>query len=379
MTGSTAIEWTDATWNPIGGCSIISPGCINCYAQQLAGTRLKHHPLYAGTTDLLKGKPIFNGRLTALPTDHPTWSFPLSWRGAKNPVMGPNARSLIFVGDMSDLFHEDRPFGYAMRVFEIGMRSRHILQLLTKRPDRMLEFLRLWSDLGGPEEWEPKLARGPAAVRAAHRAGRAHLFASMLDTMGDPPPGCAYPLYDWAGGIANWAGPFNFWFGFSAERQKEFDERWPAMREIAKMGFTIFCSYEPALGSIVLPDDFLALGRKAQLIVGGESGHGARPMHADWARSIRDKCSAAGVPFFFKQWGAWAPGECVKGPSVRTEETATWWKGGSAGPRWDFGRITPRQSAETQIDDQPDLYRVGKSRAWRTLDGREHNEFPGAN
>lgn len=348
MADGTSIEWTDATWNPIGGCSIKSPGCGPCYAQQLAGTRLKHHPLYAGTTVTVKGKPVFNGHLTAAPTDHRIWSFPLTWRGARNPVMGPNARSLIFVGDMSDLFHEDRSLGYALRVIEAGMRSVHILQLLTKRPGRMAEFVRKWHDIGGPDEWEPKMARGPAAVRAAHKAGRALLFADMLDTMGAPPSGAAYPTYDWMGGMASWAGPFNVWFGFSAERQKEFDERWPAMREIAARGHVVFCSYEPAIGPLVLPPDFLALGKRAWLIAGGMSGR-----HADiapdpgWFRSVRDQCADAGLPFFFKQWGAFAP--------ART-----------AGP--------PRSGDVKSIGDHP--VRVGKKAAGRLLDGIEHNAFP---
>lgn len=137
---ATKIEWTDASWNPIGGCSIRSPGCNPCYAQKLAGTRLRHHPLYAGTTTVVKGKPVFNGRLTAAPDDHPVWTWPLRWRGAKNPKLGPGKPSLIFVGDMSDLFHEDRPEAQIDRAVGAIVYSRHIGQLLTKRPERMLAY-----------------------------------------------------------------------------------------------------------------------------------------------------------------------------------------------------------------------------------------------
>lgn len=89
MADKSKIEWTDATWNPIGGCSIASPGCNNCYAQQLAGTRLKTHPLYAGTTTLQKGRPLFNGHLTAAPFESPVWQWPLRWRGAASPRRVP--------------------------------------------------------------------------------------------------------------------------------------------------------------------------------------------------------------------------------------------------------------------------------------------------
>lgn len=98
--------------------------------------------------------------------------------------------------------------------------------------------------------------------------------------------------------------PQNIWLGFSAGTQKRFDELWPAMRDLAQMGWTIFVSCEPLLEPVILPDDFLALGRRAQVIVGGESGKKARPMHPDWVRMLRFQCRTWGVAFFFKQWGS---------------------------------------------------------------------------
>ena len=237
----TDIEWTDATWNPVGGCSIRSPGCINCYAQLLAGTRLTGHPMYAGVTDTVKGKPVFNGKMTVAADDHDVWRWPLKWLGAKRPRMGEGMPSLIFVGDMADLFHEDRPAGDITRVLAVCAQSRHISQLLTKRPDVMARHL---------ERIEPM----PSV-----------------------------------------------WIGFSAERQPEFDERWPHVRALAAAGWTAFVSIEPMIGPVVLPPDFLAFGNRVQIIVGGESGADRRETNPDWMRAVRDQCLGDGVPYFTKQ------------------------------------------------------------------------------
>jgi hypothetical protein len=107
------------------------------------------------------------------------------------------------------------------------------------------------------------------------------------------------------------------------------------------------------------------------VIAGGESGTRARPMHPYWARSLRDQCAAAGVPFFFKQWGEWAPGECAKGPPIRTERVAEFFAG-----EWSFGTMTPRESAETHWMDAPEVFWLGKKAAGRLLDGVEHNGTP---
>src|ERR1700688_2130343 len=103
--------WWDATWNPVGGCSPASPGCKNCYAAKLAATQQTAHriALYDATTDWVRGKPAFNGNLTVAGPSHAVWSWPLTWPGARRPELGDGQPSLIFVGDMSDLFHEDRP------------------------------------------------------------------------------------------------------------------------------------------------------------------------------------------------------------------------------------------------------------------------------
>jgi protein gp37 len=300
----TDIEWTDATWNPIGGCSIASPGCGPCYAQKLAGGRLRNHPLYRGTTSIEKGRPIFNGTMTAAPDDADVWTWPLSWRGATNPAqppkLGPGMPSLIFVADMSDLYHENRPRKYSDRIVSVARRSKHILQLLTKRPHLMaLHF----------EEIFANTARD---VRALYRS--------------------------------------TLWLGTSAERQKEFDERWPHLRRLAELGFVVFISYEPAMGPLALPRDFLALGDRAQLIAGGCSGERAWPAHPDWFRRVRDDCADAGVPFFFKQWGEWAPEDQIS--------------------------VAVPIGTATRLGFYSAMYRVGKKAAGALLDGVEHRAFP---
>src|SRR5262245_40884186 len=141
MAATTGIEWTDATWNPIGGCSIHSPGCANCYAMKLSA-RLPDHPVYAGTVEPSNAGPVWTGKLTVAPDDHHVWRWPLGWRGAKQPVMGAGKPSLIFTGDMSDLFHQERPYIHIDRVFRVAggcseEEQPHILQMLTKRPDNM--------------------------------------------------------------------------------------------------------------------------------------------------------------------------------------------------------------------------------------------------
>jgi len=318
MGDKTAIEWTDATWNPIGGCSIKSPGCKHCYAQKLAGTRLKNHPLYAGTTTPAKdGKPVFNGTMTVLPFDHPTWSWPLNWHGPKAPVRGAGARPLCFPFDMSDLFHGSRPLDVIRRaVGTMALAKQVDWQILTKRPDVMAGF------------FGRALAQDEIDA-AMDRIAPAHWHDRESD---------------------DWPLP-NFWLGTSAERQEEFDARWPYMRALAAAGWIIFLSLEPLLERIVLPADLLALGRRVQIITGGLSGSDEAPVHPDSFRSLRDQCRAAGVPFFFKQWGEWG---------------------------FDPRTISAKGSSFHHFDDGTIVQRYGKKAAGRLLDGREWNEFPGA-
>jgi protein gp37 len=330
----TDIEWTDATDNAVGGCSIESPGCIHCYAQGLAGTRLAHLPLYAGTTDRVKGRPVFNGKLTVAADGHYVWQWPLRWRGAKQPLLGPGQPSLIFVCDMSDLFHPDRPVEVIDRVLARIVYSSHIGQLLTKRPQVMHAYF---------EE--------------LRRSGRWLLW---------PHPLFGAPNFD------PYVASFDsirsrLWLGASVERQPEADKRREAMRALADMGFTTFVSYEPALG----PVDWTGWEFLSQLISGGESGKGprARPSHPDWHRAARDFCAAHEIAYFFKQWGDWRA-------ATVTEQL------GHGRTPMAFGSLSREGQfiANTSIGITNGLaalmLRLGSSHTGRLLDGREHNGLP---
>jgi protein gp37 len=256
MAQSRGGNWWDESWNPVGGCSPVSPGCRNCYAARLAATQhtSRQVPLYLGTTDFRNEKPRFNGRLTALPTGHPEWVRPLKWEGASHPLLGPGQPSLIFVGSMTDVFHEERPVADIDKVVDMINLSDHIGLLLTKRAHQLAEYF-----------------AGPRPEKTIRR----------------------------------WQQ--KFWLGFSAERQQEFDARWTHLRPLAERGYTVFVSLAPMLGPVRLPPDFLRHGRRVWTIASGEQGRGARWMDADWARAVRDQCAAADVPFFLLQMAGRQP------------------------------------------------------------------------
>lgn len=218
MAQKSSIEWTNSTWNPVRGCSKVSPGCKNCYAETFAERwrGIKGHPYEQGFD--LKLVP---GKLEE----------PLRWKTPRT----------IFVNSMSDLFHEDIPLEYIRRVFDVLKRAHwHTFQILTKRSERLVE---LASDLPWPR---------------------------------------------------------NVWQGVSVESQSYVDR----VRDLCKVPAAIrFLSLEPLLGAIPA----LPLAGIDWVIVGGESGHRARPMKSQWACDIRDQCVRQGVSFFFKQWGGTRP------------------------------------------------------------------------
>lgn len=214
MGQNTAIEWAGSTWNPVTGCTKISQGCKNCYAERMS-ERLQ-----------LMGQPNYrNGfRLTLQPH---MLELPLTWKKPQR----------IFVNSMSDLFHVDVPLDYIQRVFDVMRRAHwHRFQVLTKRADRLAE----------------------------------------LD-----------PFLDW---------PDNVWMGVSVENADHVD-RIDFLRQTRAR--VRFLSLEPLLG----PLHNLDLRDIHWAIVGGESGPKARPVEESWILDLRDQCRAAGVAFFFKQWG----------------------------------------------------------------------------
>ncbi|WP_280317256.1 phage Gp37/Gp68 family protein [Nocardia wallacei] len=246
--GSTSIEWTDRTWNPVTGCDNVSPGCDNCYAMTMA-KRLKAmgNPKYQ--TD---GNPRTSGPGFGVAVHEKALREPFSWRKP----------SMVFVNSMSDLFHADIPDEFIARVFAVmAATSQHTYQILTKRHGRM-------ASLVGSDRFESMVAA-----------------AFLYD---DTVPDGARTSGTW---------PLrNVWLGVSAEDQKRADLRIPALMKTPAA--VRFVSAEPLLGPIDLNDAPLDW-----LIIGGESGPGARPMQAQWARSLRDQCEQLGIACHFKQAG----------------------------------------------------------------------------
>jgi len=256
MGTKSTIEWTGATWNPVTGCAAVSEGCRHCYAARLTHGRLRHNPRYAGLTNTAGH---FNG---VVKCHEDLLDVPLHWRKPR----------MIFVNSMSDLFHVGVPFDFIVGVYATMIMARqHTYQILTKRPERAAEILSMMATTDNLDEelsrrWEDrKIKRSDRRLYDIYTAG---LW---------PPP--------------------NVWLGTSCEDQATFDARVPHLTHCPTA--VRFVSLEPLLGPIVLRFTHLL----NWVIVSGESGPGARPMQPDWVRSIRDQCVAAGVPFFWKQFG----------------------------------------------------------------------------
>lgn len=305
MADGTKIEWTDATWNPITGCSVVSPGCTNCYAMKLAGTRLKHHTSRKGLTRDTKGGPVWTGEVRF----NPDWlDQPLHWSKPR----------MVFVCAHGDLFAEGVKDEWLDQIFAVmALATQHTFQVLTKRPDRMRDYIK---DL-------PRRAGLIATAAVSVWGGKDPdaVYDAVVEAMAKPLP--------------------NVWLGVSVEDQKRANERIPIL--IDTPAAIRWISAEPLLGRIYIPEympnplwNGLSSWKQPELdwvVVGGESGNGARPMQPEWARSLRDQCAAADVPFLFKQWGNHMPCSDANGPC---------------------------------------MLRVSKAEAGRQLDGVEHNGFP---
>jgi protein gp37 len=335
MAGKSKIEWTEATWNPIVGCSILTPGCTNCYAMKMAARiEMMKRSHYDGTTKKVKGNAVWTGKL-ALAPDHILLE-PLK---RKKPTT-------YFVNSMGDLFHEDCPDEWIDKVVAVmSMCPHHTFQVLTKRAERMRAYSTdrehvIGHIVAAQDMVHAGLVKGPAEIQIA------------------------------------WPLP-NVWLGVSAERQQEADERIPHLLQTPAA--VRFVSAEPLLGEIALgefliPPDIAARHGAPTinwLIVGGESGPNARPMHPDWARSLRDQCNAAGVAHFFKQWGSWYP-------IIDRDDDPDW--------RADYTRSS-RHPEKYRIVNLAGgfgfhgervhlMQRYSKAASGRLLDGREHNDMP---
>lgn len=333
MSDKTGIEWTagddgtkGATWNPVTGCDTVSAGCDHCYARTLAA-RLKAmgNPSYQADGPPRTSGPGFGVAL------HPDiLNKPLRWKTPRR----------IFVNSMSDLFHDDVPDWYIYAVWRVMAQTpQHTYQILTKRPRRMLSWFEKLADTGpqdvGPTLWRPGEAAkaspfGDVTVEQAQAvidSGRARMFGDWRLSLGEPPEGCAHPPYDWMDGDRYWPTVLgNVWLGVSVENQRWADQRIPLLLETPAA--VRFLSCEPLLGPIDLaglldycPEHdgpgFFCVQRRhpgvrhiGWVIVGGESGAGARPMDLAWARSLVEQCRDFGVPAFVKQLGAhWGNGD----------------------------------------------------------------------
>lgn len=327
MADKTNIEWSEATWNPITGCSLASPGCTNCYAMRLAGTRMKNHHSRAGLTEKVNGNHVWTGEVR------------LNEQWVEQPLRWTKPR-MIFVCAHGDLFHESVPVEWIDRVFAImALCPQHTFQLLTKRSARMRDYVnRLVCE---SERWE---RLGDAAARHIGNAG--------YELAGE----CAWPLP-------------NVWVGVSAEDQVRADQRLPQLE--ATPAAVRWISFEPLLSEIdydLSPFDWA--------VVGGESGSKARPMHPDAARIIRELCREAEIPFFFKQWGEWLPWEFADEPFLRSQaghyEDAHRLPDAEEDPKWGQDWLNDEFEGHCLFE------KVGKKQSGRLLDGVEHNEMPNA-
>lgn len=343
----TQIEWTHlpgfkgASWNPVVGCSVVSPGCTNCYAMKQAGRILRMtdgQSHYAGTVTGSKAGPVWTGKVAR--TSDKAFTAPLRRR----------IPTCYFVNSMGDLFAEGVADEWIDQVFAVmGLSPQHRFIVLTKRPERMREYLR------PRPEWDYNQGATP------YRYGKTILAAREITGSH------AFP-------VNGWPLP-NVWLGVSVEDQARADERIPLLLDTPAA--VRFISAEPLLGPVDVrrwlrpgcpvcpPWEFPCetgcsnVTRLDWVICGGESGPDARWLHPKWVRSLRDQCAAAQVPFFFKQWGEF------------TYETRP-------GVEVELADLAPGESVIAGDGETNHIAfrRTGKRTAGHLLDGIEHFNWP---
>jgi len=385
MSDNTKIEWADATLNYINGCSVLSPGCTNCYAMKLAGTRLKHTASRKGLTRPSKAGPVWTGEVR--PHEHALRQA-LAWKRGRR----------IFWNAHGDAFHENVPDAWIDRLFAVcALTPQHTHMILTKRSARMREYF----------------SRAGVVGNVGSYPGHA-ILAAMDGLSRTKWPDLCWPLP-------------NVWLGVSVEDQQRAEERIPDL--LATPAAVRFISAEPLLGPVdiraytsecyecgascglrlpgppeverccecgeecgpdtepVISEGCPKCGGELEfvcpdcahymvyqhpdtpiidwVIAGGESGPDARPMHPDWARSLRDQCAEAGVAFHFKQWGEWFPFGHLDADGDQNSRTR--------GERPGVWHVWPDRH-ENQADHFS--VRIGKKRAGRLLDGVTHDGMP---
>ena len=351
MSDQTRIEWADATLNYANGCSVVSPGCTNCYAMKQA----HRFPVRQGLTTKTKGGMVWTGEVRL---NEAAMLQALKWKRGRK----------IFWNAHGDLFHENVPDAAIDRLFAVcALTPQHTHMILTKRSARMLDY---FSPTTSFANGDGSFSRGGIVADAARQVGATLRQCRDVKLSGWPLP--------------------NVWLGVSVEDQTRADERIPDL--LATPAAVRFLSCEPLLGPLDLRKWVQAVhhhpanrdrysgamqaiikaardhlgGGIDWVITGGESGPKARPMHPDWARFLRDQCAAAGVPFFFKQWGEWMPHPSGELVTIRQFHNQIGYIDRDTGDR--------KQNTNRHTDET--MRRIGKKRAGRLLDGVEHSEFP---
>lgn len=344
MAENSKIEWCDATFNPWLGCTRVAEGCKHCYAETLMDSRY--------------GKAKWGPHGTRVLTSPANWRKPLQWNKAAEAA---GVRQRVFCASLADVFEDwgggmldhhqvsawrkaiagETPLVGDKVPFRMNDARQHLFDLidqtpwldwllLTKRPENVRQMWPRCQDCG----YTPQ----DAAEQMDH-----HLCAAR--------------------GGRGWHRP-NVWIGCSISTQADADRNIHHLRACRELSPVLFVSGEPLLGPVDAGEWIDAID---WVIVGGESGPHARPMHPDWARQLRDQCQAAGVPFFFKQWGewlpfsqwSWAPPEIQAGTPSRFRQT-----------------LVPRTSCEGSHQSVVSSYNVGKQSAGRLLDGVAWSQFP---
>jgi protein gp37 len=372
----TKIEWTDETWNPIRGCSRVSEGCRNCYAEKVAYRFSGPGQPYEGLVQVAKFDHSIPGIEVKTERRLPLWNGSIKFveEHLLDPLRWKKPRR-IFVNSMSDLFHENVTDEMRDRIFAVmALCPQHTFQVLTKRPKRMLAYCSEMQSC-----W---------VLRLSHAINTSAQMCDAADAPNRPMTG--WPLR-------------NVWLGVSVEDQKAANERIPLLLQTPAA--VRFISAEPLLGPTDLfkvprpdvpyfqwrgetgaigpknePDDYVYWMKRLLhwVICGGESGPGARPMHPDWARSLRDQCVAAGVPFFFKQWGQWAP--YATRFAGDNDERGKWDDAVNRDGSTGHVAMTSDGSFTNYSMNLTDGFyvvsRVGKKAAGHLLDGKEWHQFP---